>query len=601
MINKTIQNKKLEQVQNSSRNLKQHQLFIINKLKLLSNSDVYFKNRINSDFPFSSFLQSKKEPLSKNRIHSTQYSLHKLNTEIRIGIVLPTKTEPKLQNNLKNTNSSCSFLQSKKEIQSKKETLKKSINSKWFNYFFYNNPINLLFSIDQFLFEFAKKQPQRRKSSEFKQQLKERKKLTLFYGHLSKKQLKNLLSQSKCYQGYFSKNFFSILERRLDVLLYRSGLVKNIITARQLISHKKIMVNNQILNIASYQVNPGDIIAIKSNKKNEIVSSLWETIGTKFRKRHSRFTISKNFVYKLQNIKNFQNYKQKKIVKNYIRLLLTKVEKRAHLKIKISSFAFSSFIQSINTTTLNKRENFTLLKLKPLLSKQAKYFLLMGIQKNYLSLDRKPIFQNKYMRFLNLLERYIFLDITSKSITVNPEISIKNQQKSKNTFFYGKKNTGKLSSSSTKSIYNVPGKRTLSSSTSTQKNYFPKNSSRKRSIAIYRNIVYKTLLQMHSHFLYSTSFGFFLESKPQFSVFSERKKNNIQKKIINTVLTLKLKKHITKKRSRKQILRALRVCVLKPMHIEVSYSLSTAILLYSPQRLSFPFYIDVDLILRSFR
>ena len=64
---------------------------------------------------------------------------------------------------------------------------------------------------------------------------------------------------------------------------------------------------------------------------------------------------------------------------------------------------------------------------------------------------------------------------------------------------------------------------------------------------------------------------------------------------------LKLKKHLIKKRSRRNILRALRISVIKPIHIEVSYNMSTAILLYSPQRLSFPFYIDVDLISRSFR
>ena len=73
-----------------------------------------------------------------------------------------------------------------------------------------------------------------------------------------------------------------------------------------------------------------------------------------------------------------------------------------------------------------------------------------------------------------------------------------------------------------------------------------------------------------------------------------------KKKIINTLLTLKLKKHITKKQYPKQRKKALRICIIKPMHIEVSYSMSTVILLYSPQRLSFPFYINLDLVSRSF-
>lgn len=59
-------------------------------------------------------------------------------------------------------------------------------NKKWFQYFFFKNPINLLFSIDQFLFEFAKKQPQRKKSSEFQQQLKEKKKFCYFMAFYQK-------------------------------------------------------------------------------------------------------------------------------------------------------------------------------------------------------------------------------------------------------------------------------------------------------------------------------------------------------------------------------------------------------------------------------
>jgi ribosomal protein S4 len=558
-------------------------------------------------------------------------------------------------------------------------------------YFFSNNPINLLFSIDDFLFEFTPKQPQRRKSSEFQQQLKERKKLDIFYGHLSKKQLKNLLYQSKSSPGYFSANFFSILERRLDVLLYRTGLVKNILTARQLISHKKILVNNQILNIASYQVNPGDIIAIKSNKNKKIHSfkidkvhnsetinfqaPLSEMIRRKFRKRRSHFTISPNFVYKLQinsGIQNFQNNKKKKTLHNFIRLLLTKVKKRAlllfmnsmnsvnkeqdglfsknkytrvhfspikyvdfEIDIKTSIFPFgqtSTFgnYQNIINFHLYRENNWTLLFFKPLLSTQAKAFFYKSIQR--LSGDKKPFFQNKYTRFLHLLEKYSDLHASSglhsrihkkESVFVSEQSSetkrspLKNGATIpyKNTNFSGKKDTNKWKndhgsekrvgflSSKKQSNALKSWKRKFSNSCIMQKDYFVKNSSistpkriggfsifKLKENSLYRNIVYKTLLQMHSDFLYYGCIASFLPSK--------RKSN---KKTINTLLTLKLKKHITKKRSRKQIQRALRFCAIKPMHVEVSYSMSTAIFLYSPQRLSFPYYIDVDLISRSFR
>jgi ribosomal protein S4 len=599
MINKNIKNKNLQQVEFYEKKLhpyrdsknEKHELLIINKLKQLSHSCLQSETRIDNAFPFR---------LGKN---GTQFSFENVNRE-----------------NITTNNG-----------------IKKSSDFKWYSYFLYHNPLNLLFSIDQFLFEFAKKQPQRRKSGEFKQQLRERKKLALFYGYLSKKQLENLLSQSKSYQGYFSKNFFSLLERRLDVLLYRSGLAKNIITARQLISHKKIMVNNQILNIASYQVNPGDIITIKTNKKNQILSPLFETLrcigqhsinnsGLILKKRPIHFTISPNFLNKLQNIKNSKNYKQKKTLKNSISLLLTKVEKRAHFKFKKSPFLYSCFLfsnthnniqgkkdttPSLESQIFNKQKNFTLFKLKPLLSKQAKSFLLMCIQKNFLSLDRKPLLDNKYTRFINILEK----TMSNKprffsSHRMNKEIGVKNQQleREKNTNYSKRTPSNKKEFTALKSFT-----RKLSSSIYIKKTSSLKSSNifiKKRTSAIYRNMIYKTLLHMYSYFFYSASFSFVNKQnrvKKGFSLFHNngntqtKKQHTLQKQITNTLCTLKLKKHVMKKRSRRHILKALRSSVVKPMHIEVSYSMSTAILLYSPQRLSFPFYIDVDLILRSFR
>jgi len=749
MINKTLLNKNLQQ--------NQHELFIINKLKKLSNlsqfSDSPLKIKNKNGGSLDAILHAKHEELhqgAKAKMENHIYSSKKKdvsgfnqpflkNQKIKISSPLKIENEGMIKKTitcklLTNNNIHLPFVNGDNPIpvstiknaqfinklvnteQTKHTTfslgqhlnqriffygLKKANQRKWFNYFFYNNPINLLFSIDQFLFELAKKQPQRRKSSEFQQQLKERKKLSIFYGHLSKKQLKNLLSQSKSSQGYFSLYFFSILERRLDVLLYRSGLVKNILTARQLISHKKIMVNNQFINIASYQVNPGDIISIKSNKKNEIISPLKEIIQVKFKKRRYHLTIPENFIYKIQNIRYFKNYTPKKTLKNYIRLLLAKVDKRALLKINISASQFSIFASPLkmenrepkienlgiffknntpgsflhskkdtssnllntkddffyNVKKANAGEHFTVLKLKPLLSKHAKFFLLTCIQKNYLSLNRKPFFENKYIRFINLLEKYVKFNLSFASpgkAWREPRSNLKNlSNKSKN---FNKENTPKNNNFGffikDKKISQNPKQsnalksftRKLYISTYIQKNVSFLNSSfssiynKKRNSAIYRNIVYKTILQMHSDFLYSpfsiyngepnASFCIkngepgILGNKPVSFLYNKKEStlllntvNSVsrdtgnplsrntemsKKKIINTLLTLKLKKHITKKQYPKQRKKALRICIIKPMHIEVSYSMSTAILLYSPQRLSFPFYINLDLVSRSF-
>ena len=71
-------------------------------------------------------------------------------------------------------------------------------------------PLNLLFSIDQFVFEFSKTTYQQKKNGDFFQQLKERKKLSLFYGHLTRKQIVNLFKKAEKIKGYFSRNLFSL-------------------------------------------------------------------------------------------------------------------------------------------------------------------------------------------------------------------------------------------------------------------------------------------------------------------------------------------------------------------------------------------------------
>ena len=204
-----------------SKNVEQlykNNLFIIQKLKQLSHDDSLNEKSYGTYNLFSGYLQC------KNALSIP------IDSQTKSGEIIDFPISEKSQTPLSRHKSTPNFTDHKLHTNIKNTHLK---STKWLNYFFYNSPINLLFSIDEFLFQFAKKQPRRRKSSEFQQQLKQRKKLTIFYGHLSKKQLENLLSQSKSYQGYFSKNFFSIIECRLDVLLYRSGFVKNIITARQ--------------------------------------------------------------------------------------------------------------------------------------------------------------------------------------------------------------------------------------------------------------------------------------------------------------------------------------------------------------------------------
>ncbi len=121
-----------------------------------------------------------------------------------------------------------------------------------------------LFSTNQIQYELSKKKT---RSSDFKNQLKERKKLALIYGQLSKKYIKKTLNQASKLNGKKYDNFFCLLESRLDVVLFKASFFSSIKTARQYINHNKILVNNQIINICSYKLKAGDIISVKPKHK----------------------------------------------------------------------------------------------------------------------------------------------------------------------------------------------------------------------------------------------------------------------------------------------------------------------------------------------
>jgi len=122
-------------------------------------------------------------------------------------------------------------------------------------------PVNLLFSLDQFVFEFSKRSHNLKKHGEFFHQLRERKKLSLFYGGVSRKHIGTLIHQAEKAQGGVSKNMVFLLERRLDVVLQRSGFSRTLHQARHYIAHKKVLVNDQLVSSPGYALRPGDVVS----------------------------------------------------------------------------------------------------------------------------------------------------------------------------------------------------------------------------------------------------------------------------------------------------------------------------------------------------
>jgi small subunit ribosomal protein S4 len=111
--------------------------------------------------------------------------------------------------------------------------------------------------------------------SDYGLQLREKQKLRRTYGVLEK-QFRNYYKDASRLKGSTGENLLQLLETRLDNVVYRMGFGSTRAEARQLVSHKSVMVNGKLVNIPSYVVKPDDVISIreKSRKQARIGESM---------------------------------------------------------------------------------------------------------------------------------------------------------------------------------------------------------------------------------------------------------------------------------------------------------------------------------------
>lgn len=113
----------------------------------------------------------------------------------------------------------------------------------------------------------------RAKFSEYGVQLREKQKVKRIYGVLET-QFENLFDKANRAKGVTGDNLVKLLERRLDNVVYRLGFAPSRNAARQLILHRHFTVNNTIVNIPSFMLSVGDVIAVREkSKKLEIIHS----------------------------------------------------------------------------------------------------------------------------------------------------------------------------------------------------------------------------------------------------------------------------------------------------------------------------------------
>ena len=150
----------------------------------------------------------------------------------------------------------------------------------------------------------------RGKKSEYAIQLMEKQKAKYTYGILER-QFRNLFARANRSKGVTGEVLLQLCESRLDNVVYRMGIAPSRSGARQLVSHRHITVNGDVVNIPSYSVNPGDVVGVREKSKSlqtiqdslSANSSVYEWITWNSEKKEGTFVSVPERIQIPENIK----------------------------------------------------------------------------------------------------------------------------------------------------------------------------------------------------------------------------------------------------------------------------------------------------------
>lgn len=111
----------------------------------------------------------------------------------------------------------------------------------------------------------------RKKTSDYGTQLREKQKLKGYYGNITERQFRKIYAEASRRRGDTGENLIGLLESRLDAVVYRMGLVPTVFAARQFVNHGHVRVNGKKANIASYQVQEGDVVEVREKSRQNVV------------------------------------------------------------------------------------------------------------------------------------------------------------------------------------------------------------------------------------------------------------------------------------------------------------------------------------------
>ncbi|CAL7959153.1 30S ribosomal protein S4 [Alphaproteobacteria bacterium] len=106
-----------------------------------------------------------------------------------------------------------------------------------------------------------------RKLTDYGVQLQAKQRVKKYYGDITEKQFRRIYKEAVRRKGDTGENLIGLLESRLDAFVYRATLVPTIFAARQFVNHKHVAVNGRVVNIPSYTLKVGDVVAVVDSSK----------------------------------------------------------------------------------------------------------------------------------------------------------------------------------------------------------------------------------------------------------------------------------------------------------------------------------------------
>ncbi len=405
-----------------------------------------------------------------------------------------------------------------------------------------------LYTLNQYKVGFARKYDRRDASSIYKSQLMERKKLGLLYGNLSKKEIYRTIQRAEKFRGVFRENVLRVLESRLDVILYRIGFFKTIPSARQWIIHRKILVNQQVVTIAHYQVKAGDVISVDRVERDILKQGI-----------ERRFSMMKNLKsYRTRRHKwPFVGVEDEKMLKKIVKLKSGMLNYFKELLFKDTKSRIKKSSKELSLSRRRKRRSNKVLR-------------------------RSTKFLRRYNRFLRRHNNRPRFRIGKKHID--------KQQTNRTTLVHDKKfvyNKEKFHDG----VRQRRDKKIVSFETKKSKPLFVISDTRKQD---------SKLKQQQKLSDWSETIKQLIKIKKIARLTSKEYGLKIRDPLFTYKCLMLLKNPASRFFSRYTTRRPTFRGIKKPLHLEISYQTLTAIYLYSPQKVFFPVNLDIDGIKKSY-